>query len=78
MLPLMLDHLEQPRDLPTLAGMLEVQQSQTQIWVRRALDERRIEKVKHSKPALYARSRQQRMPFIAEANAGYEVSAGGP
>lgn len=76
MLPLMLDHLEQPRDLPTLAGLLEVQQSQAWIWVKRALNERRIEKVKQSKPTMYARSRQQRMPFIAEANAGYEASAG--
>lgn len=70
-LPALLSLLEEPQDAQVVAGLLDVPQSQAQSWLRRALKERRIERSEEKEPIRYRRSRQQRMPFVAESDGGY-------
>lgn len=77
-LRLLLSYLDQPQDLPTLARLLDVHRNQVRAWVKRAIEEARIEQVAGSEPPRYVRSRQQRMPFVAESEETYAVPDGVP
>lgn len=50
-LPVMLHHLKQPQDSNGLARLLDVGPGQAQAWLKRAVEEKRVEK--RTKPTRY-------------------------
>jgi hypothetical protein len=75
-LPLLLSQLTEPRDLPTLAQLLDVHQTQAKAWVKKAINDRRIETEDGTEPPRYVLSPQQRMPFVAEREEDYAAGNG--
>ncbi len=51
LLPLLLEHLEQPLESKTLAELLDTNTKQTQAWLTRAVEEEKVKKMKN--PARY-------------------------
>ncbi len=71
-LPLMLSHLDQPRDTRSLAALLEVRPAQMGDWLNKAIEQGQVEKVGRS--ARYIARRQGRTLFPLD---GYEHGGDG-
>lgn len=65
-LPIILNHLEQPKDAKSLAECLDVRKGQMDDWLNRAVKEARVTKTK--KPVAYVANQRPALLSLLEKN----------